>query len=286
GIGPAWGVAKGKMAEIHPLLLEQFTNEARSIPIRREDTSTYVEPAEVVKYFDNRVVEFRRQKVADYLSNPDNWHKIIHPAIGGLINLQFNYGRGDEAKAYVGPNGETYSDSEFLELNITDFIKENGIPAEASWFSASEVKADEEEEKEYSEDEEDDEMSLVEGDEEVKAFTLISDADNMFGSSIHDMISIFGTCILAEKRICGLDTRKIYFKKIDAIVDYLMQYICEDDDPDGLQIVFLTDANILHYTGIYVKNLDAEAFDKKVRLAMSKEVDFTEGDVKTRSQAK
>ena len=287
GIGKAWGMAKGKMAEIHPTLLDTFTEEAKNIPIRREDTSTYVEPSEVIEYFDNRVFEFRRKKVADYLSDPENWHKIIHPAIGGLINLQFNYGRGDEAKSYVGPNGETYSDSEFLSLNIADFIKENNIQAEASWFSASETKVDDEEEKEYSDgDEEDDIEGMLEGDEEVQVFKLVDESDKMFGSSIHDMISIFGTCILAEKKICGIDTRNIYFKKLDAIIDYLMKYMCDEDDPDGLQIVFLTDANILKYTGIYVKNLDSDKFAAAVKNAVNKESDFTEGDVKTRSQAK
>lgn len=292
GIGKAWGYAKGKAAEIHPDLLAQFTEEAKSIPIFRTqeqiNAEPYVDPVKVVEYFDNRVVEFRRKKVADYLSNPDNWHKTIYPAISGLINLQFNYGRGDDAKAYVGPNGETYSDQEFLELNIADFLKENNIQAEASWFKAGDNKAeDEEEDSEYDENiDEDDLLDTVEGDEDDRQFTLVDESDKTFGSSVHDMINIFGSCILKQHKICGINTKDMYYKKKDALIDYLMGYICDKSEPDALQIVFLTDANILKYTGIYVKGLDPDKLEKAYKNVGKSETDFTQGDVKNRSQAK
>lgn len=293
GIGKAWGYAKGKMAEIHPNLLEEFTEEARNIPIWRTEEEIkekpYVDPQEVLNYFDNRVYEFRRKKVADYLSNPENWHKAIYPAISGLINLQFNYGRGDDAKAYVGPNGEKYDDQQFLELNIGDFLKENHIDADPSWFKAGDNKAeDEEEDKEYSEDEgdEDDIMDMVEGDDDIRSFTLVDESDKTFGSSIHDMINVFGACILVQQRICGISTKNMYYKKKDALIDYLMQYMCDPEDPDGLQIVFLNDANVLNYTGVYVKNLDNDKLEQAYRNANNSGSDFTQGDVKNRSQAK
>lgn len=298
GIGPAWGYAKGKMAEIHPILLEQFTEEAKSIPIYREDCSTPVDTQEVLDYFQNRVYEFRRKKVADYLSNPENWHKDIHPAIGGLINLQFNYGRGDDAKSYVGPNGEKYNDSEFLALNIADFLKENNINAEASWFKANETmsqqKAEDEEadNKEYSDGESEEDMDdlLVEGDD-VQVFSKIDESNKLFGSSIHDLIGIFGACILVPQKICGVDVRNMHFRQRDAILDYLTSYLCDDDDPDGLQIVFLTDANILNYTGVYVKGIKSSEFETKYKTL--KHVDKSggswennDGDINNRSQAK
>lgn len=293
GIGKAWGYAKGKMAEIHPNLLEEFTEEARNIPIWRTEEEMkekpYVDPQEVLDYFDSRVYEFRRKKVADYLSDPENWHKAIYPAISGLINLQFNYGRGDDAKAYVGPNGEKYDDQQFLELNIGDFLKENHIDADHSWFKAGDNKAeDEEEDKEYSEDEgdEDDIMDIVEGDDDIRSFTLVDESDKTFGSSIHDMINVFGACILVQQRICGISTKNMYYKKKDALIDYLMQYMCDPEDPDGLQIVFLNDANVLNYTGVYVKNLDNDKLEQAYRNANSSGSDFTQGDVKNRSQAK
>lgn len=292
GIGKAWGYAKGKMAEIHPVLLQQFTEEAKNIPIWRTPEEMEKEPVvdvhKVLDYFDHRVYEFRRKKVADYLSNPENWHKPIFPAISGLINLQFNYGRGDDAKTYVGPNGEKYTDQEFLELNIADFLKENHIDADPSWFKATDNKAqDEEEDKEYSDGgDEDDIMDIVEGDEDIKAFKLVDESDKTFGSSIHDMINVFGACILMQQKICGINTKNMYYKKKDALIDYLMNYICDENDPGALQIVFLTDSNVLNYTGIYVKNLDNDELEKAYKSANSRSSDFTQGDVKNRSQAK
>lgn len=293
GIGKAWGYAKGKMAEIHPTLLEEFTKEALSVPLFRTEEEVKKQPNvdtdKVLEYFDNRVFEFRRKKVAEYLANPENWHKAIYPAISGLINLQFNYGRGEDAKGYVGPNGETYSDQEFLELNIGDFLKENNIDADPTWFKAgdSSIVQEEEEDKEYSEDEDDEElMDMIEGDEDRKSFTLVDESDKMFGSSIHDMINIFGACILVQHKICGINTKDMYYKKKDALIDYLMSYICEEDDPDALQIVFLTDANILKYTGIFVKNLDNDKLEKAFKNASNRSSDYTQGDIKTRSQAK
>lgn len=293
GIGKAWGYAKGKMAEIHPCLLEQFTEEAKDIPIWRTEedkkNQPYIEPNDVVAYFDSRVLEFRRQKVKNYLIDQENWHKTMHPAIASLINLQFNYGRGDDAKAYVGPNGETYNDQEFLELNLADFIKENQLNVEPSWFKSTDNKAeDEEEDKEYSEDETDDSemFEAVEGDNDAKAFTIVDESDKTFGSSIHDMINIFGACILPQQKICGINTKNMYYKKKDALIDYLMNYLCDENDAGALQIVFLTDANVLKYTGYYVKDLDQDKFEAAYKNASIKESDYTQGDVNNRSQAK
>lgn len=273
GLGVTWGYAKGKMAEIHPLLLQQFTQEALSIPLRKETPSTEDCTKEVLDYFSSRVLEFRRNKVAEYLSNQENWHQVMHPAIASLINLQFNYGRGDDAKAYIGPNGEKYSDQEFLELNIADFIKENNLPVDAKWFNASEVKDDIEEDSEYSDDEEENDIDdlLIEGNEE-KVFQLVNESDKLFGSSVHDMISVFGSCLLIQQKICGIDTRDMHFRQIDKVLDYLMQYVCEDGEEElneSLQIVFLTAANVLKYTGIYVSGINQEEMQtqiKKIRM--------------------
>lgn len=300
GIGKAWGYAKGKMAEIHPTLLEKFTEEAKSIPIWRTPEQIKAEPTvdpnEVIRYFDNRVYEFRRDKIIEYLINPENWNQIINPAVGGLINLQFTYGRGDSAKDYVGPNGETYDDNAFLQLNIGSFIEEfhlesTGVKPE--YFFANQTALDEkkeaEEESEYTDEEDsdnpDDMLDELEEDD-FKSFSIIDESDKLFGSSIHDMINIFGVCLLAESKICGINTKNLYYKRKDAIIDYLMKFICEADDPEGLQVVFLTDANVLNYTGIYVKGISQENIEKIYKSNQNKDSDYTQGDVKTRSQAK
>lgn len=296
GVSDSWGTAKGKMKEIHPVLLDNFTREADNIPIFR-DSGDIGDPKKVIEYFDSRVYEFRRNKVAEYLSNPENWHKDIHPAIGSLINLQFNYGRGDDAKVYVGPNGETYSDQEFLELNIADFLNENNIQAEPSWFKMNDTIAQQkeelEEEEDYTDDDEDEESDdLLSEYDDIKTFSVVDESNKLFGSSIQDMIGIFGAVLLTPQKICGIDTRNLYYKQKDAIIEYLMNYICDPDDPDGLQIVFLNDTNVLNYTGQYVKGIRTSDFETqyKTMLALNKNSSdndsYLEGDIHTRSQAK
>lgn len=292
GIGPAWGYAKGKMAEIHPNLLEELTNEAQGTPIFKDTVDEVADTKSVLDYFQNRVYEFRRKKVVDYLVNPENWHKDIHPAIGGLINLQFNFGRGDDAKAYIGPNGERYSDAEFLNMNISDFIKENNLPVETSWFSANDTisEMNVEEDKEYSDEEEEDNELEEYAEDVAPSFSTIDDSNNLFGSSIHDLIGIFKACVLEGQRICGIETKDMYYKKKDALIDFLMEYVCDESVPGSVQIVFLTDSNVLKYTGIYVAGLTSSALEKKYKEIMGGKFgtgsNYSEGDIHTRSQAK
>lgn len=254
GIGSAWGKAKGKMAEIHPNLLEQLSREADNIPIRHSEDED-VEPKEVLKYFDSRVLGFRRQKVIDYITNPENFNQAMHPSIGGLINLQFNYGRGGEAKAYMGGK---YSDEEFLLLNLADFIAENNLDVKAEWFKATDTSIEEEEDKEYDENE-DGELEIAE--EEEKVFSLVDESNKFYGSSLQDIIGIFGTCVLDGMGVCGIDMRNMYYKKKDTIVDYLAEKVCDEKADGALEIVYLLEGNVLNHTGVYVKNLNPSRID-------------------------
>ena len=79
GIGPAWAKAKGKMAEIHPLLLNQLSHEADNMPIWRTDRAN-INAQEILDYFAKRVLDFRKKKVRDYITNsPGNRKPIESP---------------------------------------------------------------------------------------------------------------------------------------------------------------------------------------------------------------
>lgn len=274
GIGKAWGTAKGKMAEIHPLLLEQYTKEAINISIERTET-TWNDPNKVIEYFDNRNLEFRRKKVADYITDPSHWDQPLHPAIGGLINLQFNYGRGGDAKAYVDENGNHVTDAEFLEMNLADFIKENGLNVDPHTFfeDKDQVQAetqDEEEDKEYDDDDDEnpDDIATSISDDPDKVFSVVDESDKTFGSSLQDIISVFGCCLLENQRVCGIDLRGMSNKGRNSMIDALCEYVCEPTDSKGLQLVFLKDGNILDKTGVYVSGINgstAEAEYKKFK---------------------
>ena len=259
GIGAAWGKAKGKMAEIHPKLLDQFTQEAVNIPIRREDTSTYVDPKDVLKYFDSRVLDFRRQKVKDYLTNPDNFGKDLHPAIGNLLNLQFSYGHNKDA--------EGLSDSDFTLLCVEEFIKHEGLEnISPEFFKAQEVQNEVEEEEEYSDGEDEGEDGEIDDIGETD-FALIDESSKLFGASIHDLIKTFGCFVSKSMRTCGIDLNVIGYKEKENIVEFLAKHACDMDDPDGLEIVFLQEANILNRTGIYVKNISGSDIETRIKEA-------------------
>ena len=93
GVGLSWKSAKGKEAEIHPHLCEQLSREADNMSLFVEQP---IDPKEVLNYFNNRVFEFRKNKIIAYLMNPENYGKDLHPVIGNLLNLQFTFGLESE----------------------------------------------------------------------------------------------------------------------------------------------------------------------------------------------
>lgn len=261
GVGKSWGEAKGKMAEIHPYLLEKFTQEYGDEPIFREYDEN-INALEITKHINELNYEFRRDRIKAYLIDENNWHKDIHPAIGSLINLQFNFGRGGSAKEYVGKNGEKYTDEQFLMLNVADFIKEFIKPEESNvtvdCFRTTLVDSNEEEDKEYEDDEDafDEDTEFI---EDTSEFQLINES-KLYGADIRDLINSFGVCVLRSKRICGINMKGIYYKKKEAIVNYLADRYTEDE-ANGFRVCFLLDGNVLKNLDVYVSNVNQTELD-------------------------
>ena len=262
GIGASWSKAKGKMAEIHPHLLDKLTEEVKDMPIF---TTEPKDPKAILKYFDDRVYDFRLNKVKDYLVNSENFGKELHPAIGSLLNLQFSYGH-DKDK-------EGLKDDEFTTLCLTEYIKANNLEVEASFFKApTENIVDIEEEKDYEDEEEGEEeedFGLSDTD-----FALIDESNTLYGSSIHDLIRIFGFVASKVMRVCGIDTRTLGYKQKDSLVEYLEEHVCEEDEKGSMQIVFLQDANILNNTGIWVNNIEGSELETRIKLMHASSKDF------------
>lgn len=283
GIGPAWGKAKGKMAEIHPNLLDRLTAEAQSIPIWRDKsyeiaargyatqdewtpeeqakfqhyTVAPVDVQEILKYFADRVYEFRRQKVIDYITDSSNYGKDLHPAIGNLLNLQFTYGH-DKDKEGLG-------DNEFTQLCLSEFIKANNIPnVTANMFVAQQelTPQDDEEDEEYSDDEEgeeDDDLEIYGG-----TFTVIDEKNELFGSSLQDLIGIFKFFVSPDMGVCGINSMDLSYQKKDELVDFLYKHLCEYDDEGAMELIFLQPGNILNRTGLYVKGITESDMEQRV----------------------
>lgn len=257
GIGPAWGKAKGKMAEIHPVLLEQFTSEAANIPLWRTDNSQ-VDPKEVLKYFDGRVYKFREQKVEQYLLDPANRGKDLHPAIGNLLNLQFTYGHDKEK--------EGLDDNEFTLLCVDEFIKHNNLEGITSgMFTANtdaEAAKEDEEDEEYNdgdEEEEEDDLDFFGG-----AFTVIDEKNELFGSSLQDLIAIFHFFVSPDMGVCCIDSMDLSYQKKDELVEFLCQHLCNSEDEGAMELIFLQPGNILNRTGTFVKGISDEEIEKRI----------------------
>lgn len=262
GIGPAWAKAKGKMAEIHPVLLEQLSREADDIPLWHP-ADQKVEPKEVLDYFADRVYQFRKDKVKSYLSNPDNFNKELHPAIGNLLNLQFTYGH-DKGK-------EDLSDGEFTTLCIEEFIKHEGIEGvTADMFHAPNQQVeDKEEDKEYDDDPdgEFDPDDLEGGGDTLGGtdFALVDESSKVYGTSVHDLIKIFGIFVSKTKKVCGIDINKLNIAKKDALIEYLSNHVCESDAPGAMEVMFLQQSNILNRTGIFVNNIEGSQVEARLK---------------------
>lgn len=258
GIGPAWAKAKGKMAEIHPTLLEQLSREADNMPLRHppEESKT---PQEILDYFAKRVLEFRKQKIRDYVTNPENFGKDLHPAIGNLLNLQFTYGHDKEA--------EGYSDIEFTQLCLEEFIKNEGIEnIDPNAFKTEvEQSVDVEEDAEYS-DGEDDELDELSEDSVTTSFALIDESDKVYGATIHEIIKQFNLLVAKNQKICGVNLNAFNYKQKEEIVEFLSEHSCEEGDEGAMEVVFLQEANILNRTGVYVNNIDSSALEARMRL--------------------
>lgn len=257
GIGPAWAKAKGKMAEIHPMLLEQLSREADTIPLKHPDGEGPT-PKEILDYFANRVLEFRKQKIRSYVTDPENFGKDLHPAIGNLLNLQFTYGH-DKDK-------EGYSDTEFTQLCLEEFIKNEGLTdIDPNSFKTNiEQVEDVEEDKEYSDGDEDDPNDLDDG-SVTTSFALIDEKDVVYGATIHEIIKQFNLFVSVRQRVCGVNLNAFNYKQKEEIVEFLSEHTCIEDAPGAMEVVFLQEANILNRTGIYVNNIDGSALEARMR---------------------
>lgn len=257
GVEMSWANAKGKMAEIHPVLANTFIAEA-------EKESLYVnEPSkntDIRDYFNDRVYEFRVNKIIDYLKDENNHNKEVSPIIGNLLSLQFDYGVNKEFDSeYTEENGYSKAEIELHKKNIPleqlkRFIADKEVDIDPSLFKGATIEIEEEKDVAYD----DGEDNLDEDDFESASnhiFALIEEDTNKYGISIQDLIKEFGLFVSVEMSVCGIDLKKVSKSKKEELYSLLDEHECSFDDEGALQVVFLGANNNLVRTGIYVNNL-------------------------------
>lgn len=257
GVEMSWANAKGKMAEIHPVLANTFIDEA-------EKESLYVnEPnknTDIRDYFNDRVYKFRVNKIIDYLKDENNHNKEVSPIIGNLLSLQFDYGVNKEFDSeYTEENGYSKAEIELHKKNIPleqlkRFIADKEVDIDPGLFKGATIEVEEEKDVAYD----DGEDNLDEDDFESASnhiFALIEEDTNKYGISIQDLIKEFGLFVSVEMSVCGIDLKKVSKSKKEELYSLLDEHECSFDDEGALQVVFLGANNNLVRTGIYVNNL-------------------------------
>lgn len=301
GVGESWAEAKGKLAEIHPVLLDNITKdtENQSVWVKdplqfshenlkfkydfntgNKDTEYRKSPDEWLEMFREINQEFSINKVKSYLLDENNKGKIIAPAIGSLINLKFTYGNKKTGDM---------TDDQFTKQCLEQFIEHQGLAGicdPKDYLTQEDVNGIEENKKYIYDDEEDDgyddsedEDGFIDLDEDMEFsegdFIQIDESDKTYGCTVQDLIQTFGNFVSKSKRICGIDIRTISKAKLETLIDYLYKHVCEEDELGAMEIMFLQNCNILKRTGVYVKDIDGSEVEKRLRLSSAK-YDFDE----------
>ena len=308
GVGDSWDAAKGKDAEIHPTLLENWTKEMDAYgiwvkdPMPLSDDNMHFSydfstgndavdmrksPDEWLKMLNDGNMQFRIDKVKNYLLDDKNKGQIIAPAIGSLLNLKFKYGHS---------KSEGLTDDELTKTCLKEFIVHNGLEGICNpddYLTQTEANAlkgitdnssnsnvpDIEEDMDNGYEDDADEEGFVDIDDDSiftnSEFVPVDESDKMYGCSVQDLILTFGNFVSKTRKVCGIDMRNISETKTDAIIDYLYEHVCDENDDGAMEIMFLQNCNILSRTGVFVKGIDGSEVEKRLRLASAK-YDFDE----------
>lgn len=258
GVEMSWASAKGKMAEIHPVLANQFIAEAENLSIYSDEP---VKNTDIKDYFNDRVYQFRVNKIIDYLKDEANHNKEVSPIIGNLLSLQFDYGVNKEFDSkYTEDNGYSKEEIEMHKKNIPleqlkRFIEDKQVDVDPNLFKGSTIEVEEEKDVAYYDGEDNLDEDEFES-ESNHIFALIEEDTGKYGISIQDLIKEFGLFVAPEMSVCGIDLKKVSKSKKDDLYSLIEEHECSFDDEGSLQVVFLGANNNLIRTDVYVNNLN------------------------------
>lgn len=261
GVSDCWAKAKSKDCEIHPHLLQLMTEEVEE---KKYDLHTpTMSPKEWVEYFDNRVMEFRKEKILQYLTDPANFGQNIHPEIGNLIRLLYQK-HIDESD--INPK-DPGADAERTLRCIEYLAKELGLELDRNNYMATgvQVAADDIDDHEYDDGDAegvDDGFNTSDSD-----FELV-DEDKVSGVRLVDLIREFEYVVAPSLGVCGIDDSILTQKQREDVYGFLLEHKqCGPDDEGALELVLHIGGGVLRHTGVYVHNIGtgAELEDLMVR---------------------
>lgn len=261
GVSDCWAKAKSKDCEIHPHLLQLMTEEVEE---KKYDLHTpTMSPKEWVAYFDNRVMEFRKEKILQYLTDPANFGQNVHPEIGNLIRLLY-LKHIDESG--INPK-DPGADAERTLRCIEYLAKELGLELDRNNYMTTgvQVAADDTEDHEY---EDGDAEGVDDGFNTSDSDFELVDEDKVSGVRLVDLIREFEYVVAPSLGVCGIDDSILTQKQREDVYGFLLEHKqCGPDDEGALELVLHIGGGVLRHTGVYVHNIGtgAELEDLMVR---------------------
>lgn len=292
GVGDSWKNAKGSMNEIHPVLGARIEAEYKQgfAPTELDGTVD-----SVYKYFNNRVYNFRVEKVAKYIASVEydlrtgKTLEAVDPAIGKLLNLQFQSNCEALVKerkaAYqtactnkgVEPDKAQLSKIDMLlvPFRLMQFIKdfpqqvidalvelgfvltENSNLDNLMIFNAlANVYS-----INLSEDEED--VAYNEDDPEEDdifdyEFELIDENSELYGVSVIDIAKQFGLAIIPSRGVCCIYIGNKTQKQIQTLADLFDAHQCDEEDEGAMKVELVRGDNYVLRPDIWVAGLTSD----------------------------
>lgn len=281
GIGHTWDEAKGKMAEIHPILGREFVKEYQESNMGLWATDeTRMTPDEVYAYFTERNYKFREKKILDYVLDESNYGQALHPVIGSLLGLQFDYGVKKDLKEKFpdGMEGISYTKEEREEAEknsplerLKRFIEahELDIPIE-NFQAAVEDVTMEEEDTVYSDGEEEEEDLYDEDEVLLSSFKLLDESKEEYGCKLEDLTRQFGFFVSKKQRLLCIDYSNLTYKSQMSMKALLMRHICEEGERGALRVQLLNKMGQLKpditQPQLYVKGITEDAIVTNMQL--------------------
>ena len=252
GVSDCWERAKSKACEIHPVLLDELTQEVNENGIDLHQPTLSVQ--EWLDYFDERVLKFRKDKIITYLTDPESFGQNVHPEIGNLIRMLYQKDISEEG---INPK-DPGADAE-RTLRCIDFISEKyGLGLDRNNYKATglQVAADDVEDIEYDEDEGIDGDGLNTTDSDFE----ILEEDKVLGVRLVDLIREFEYVVAPTLNVCGIDDSILTAKQREDVYGFLLNHRqCTAEDEGALELVLHIGGGVLKHTGVYVNNIGTGA---------------------------
>lgn len=225
GVERCWKLAKGEGAEMHPELVGQLTAEHITEPVRVDKPRDKYEWLEI---YHNRVVQFRHDKVLNYIQDESNWGKKMHPVIASLLLDNFADGLGHE-----------------MEEVYNHFTQVNGVNVPYSMFIGKNGEAAEQPDK-------DEDEPIYDEDEDIVYNIDLDNIQDNIEATIYELVNDFGLIVSNKLGVCGISRSLLTTENTKRLIEYFKSRVT---DTGGLRVLVVYSADEAREMGYRVSDI-------------------------------